>query len=499
MKISNEKLLLLFFVLYLVIQLFLAQNYTMESDEGTHGSISLFFKNLINNLKNFKSFNDITEFAFEYALKYPKITPIYPPLYHVLLTGVFFINESVFLGRILNITITLLTAFVIYKLALELLKDKNSAIVSSVSFLVFSTIFRYAPLLYNDIIQILTFTLVLLYYLKLKKMDNITIKNIIIFSLLLALAFLTKFFSIFLPFIILIDSFFSKRKYFKYVLISLILSLIFISPYIFLYVNFKLYKFALKVATTPFTSRLGYLDIFTNFGVFMGLFVVASTIWFLYANRRNFFILTWFLLPTIIFLTSTHSSIRFAYILMPIFAVSCGFFIKNVLRTRRWKNLLLIGIISLLVLQFIFDVLSNYHDFVYPTEETIKSLGLGSVLILSEEPVYSSVYIFYGQLYNKSNVFIRPCLLNKNNLTHDFLEEWGIKYLIDQNNMIDEKFQSDHGLSLTFSKESDDYTIRIFETDAKKEVNCNYICRLEGKICEDQRFSDLLALINKTY
>ena len=184
---------------------------------------------------------------------------------------------------------------------------------------------------------------------------------------------------------------------------------------------------------------------------------------------------------------------------MPIFAVSCGFFIKNVLRTRRWKNLLLIGIISLLVLQFIFDVLSNYHDFVYPTEETIKSLGLGSVLILSEEPVYSSVYIFYGQLYNKSNVFIRPCLLNKNNLTHDFLEEWGIKYLIDQNNMIDEKFQSDHGLSLTFSKESDDYTIRIFETDAKKEVNCNYICRLEGKICEDQRFSDLLALINKTY
>jgi len=118
----------------------------MASDEGTHGSISLFYKSLINNLKNFKSFDDITEFAFEYAIKYPKITPIYPPLYHILLTGVFFIKESIFLGRVLNLTITLLAAFVIYKLALELLKDKNSAIVSSISFLVFSTIFRYASL-----------------------------------------------------------------------------------------------------------------------------------------------------------------------------------------------------------------------------------------------------------------------------------------------------------------------------------------------------------------
>ncbi len=499
MKISNEKMLLLFFILYFVIQLFLVQNYTMASDEGTHGSISLFYKSLINNLKNFKSFNDITEFAFEYAIKYPKITPIYPPLYHILLTGIFFIEESVFSGRILSLTITLLTAFVIYKLALEFLKDKKYAIISSVSFLVFGTIFRYASLLYTDIIQILTFTLALLYYLKLKKRKNISLRNIIVFSLLLAIAFLTKFFSVFLPFIILIDSFFSKRKFFKYVLISLILTLIFISPYMFLYVKFKLYKFALKVAATPFTSRWKYLDIFTNFGVFMGLFVAASTIWFLYDNRRNSFILTWFLLPAAVFLISTHSSIRFAYILMPIFAVSCGFFMRNIHRIKRWKNFLLIGIMMLLILQFIFDILSNYHDFVYPAEEIIKSLGRGNVLILSEEPVYSSVYIFYGQVYNKSNIFIRPCLLGKNNLTHTFLEEWGVKYLIDQNNMIDEKLETSLNLRLRDTKESEDYRIKIFETDVKREVNCNYICRLEGKICKDQGFSSLLSLINKAY
>lgn len=499
MKFFNEKILLLFFILYFVIQLFLAQNYTMASDEGTHGSISLFYKSLINNLKNFKSFDDITEFAFEYAIKYPKITPIYPPLYHILLTGVFFIKESIFLGRVLNLTITLLAAFVIYKLALEVLKDKNSAIVSSVSFLVFSTIFRYASLLYTDIIQILTFTLALLYYLRLKKRRSVSFKNIIIFSLLLAIAFLTKFFSVFLPFIILIDSFFSKRKFFKYVLISLILSLILISPYMFLYVKFKLYKFALKVATTPFTSRWNYLDIFTNFGIFMSFFVVVSTIWFLYNNRKNFFILTWFLLPAAVFLISTHSSIRFAYILMPIFALSCGFLVKNIYGVKKWKNALLVVVITLLVLQLVSDIFTNYYSFVYPVGKMIKSLGQGNVLILSEEPVYSSVYIFYGQVYNKSNIFIRPCLLDKNNLTLTFLEEWGVKYLIDQNDMIDKKLETDLNLRLSDIKESEDYRIRIFETDVKKEVNCNYICRLEGKICKDQGFSSLLSLINKIH
>jgi len=372
MKFSNEKMLLLFFILYFVIQLFLAQNYTMVSDEGTHGSISLFFKSLINNLKNFKSFDDITEFVVDYAIKYPKITPIYPPLYHTLLTGVFFIKESVFLGRILSLLITLLTAFAIYKLALEILKDKNSALISSISFLVFSTIFKHASLLYTDIIQILTFILALLYYLKLKKRKNVSLKNIIFFSLLLVVAFLTKFFSVFLPFIIVIDSFFSKRKFFKYVLISLILSLILISPYMFLYVKFKLYKFTLKVAMNPFLSRWNYLDIFTNFGILMGLIVVGSTIWFLYNNRKNLFILTWFLIPAVVFLISTHSSIRFAYILMPIFALSCGFLVKNIYRTKKWKKALLFVVITFLGLQLLFDIFANYYDFVYPVEEITR-------------------------------------------------------------------------------------------------------------------------------
>jgi len=498
MRILNQKMLLLFFIFYSITQLLLAQNYTMAPDEGTHGSISLFYKSLIINLNNFKSFSDITEFATTYAIKYPKITPIYPPLYHILLAGVFFIEESVFLGRLLNLTITVLTALVIYKIALELLKDEKYAIISSVFFLIFSTIFKYASLLYTDIIQILTFSLVLWYYLRLKKKKNISIENIIILSLLLAVAFMTKFYSMFIPFIILIDSFFSRRKFFKFFLISLIISLILISPYLFLYVKFKLYKFALKVATEPYGYEWAYLDVFMNFGAFISLFVVASTIVFLYNNRKNSFILIWFFLPFTIFLMSTHRDIRFAYILMPIYAISCGFLMKSIYGVKKWKNALLIAVGLLLALQLIFDISENYYEFVYPIEEITKSLGSGNVLILSEEPVYSSVYIFYGQLHNVSDIFIRPCLLEKNNLTHSFLEEWGIRYLIDQNDTINKKSEISLRLDMMAVEESKNYRIRVFETDVEKEGNCNYICRLEGKLCKEDGFSGLISLINET-
>lgn len=505
MKIYSQKnkILFIFFVAYLIIQGFLLQTHNLGSDEGTHGSISLFYKALIINLKNFKSLDDATEFATDYAIRYPKITPMYPPLYHILLTGVFLIEESVFLGRVLSLIITFLTAIVIYKLSLKLLKSERAALFSGIFFLTFATIFHSAPRLETDIIQILTFSLTLLYYLRLKKKANISVKNVIILGLLLALAFLTKFYSVFLPFIILIDSFFSRRKLFKYMLISFIFSLILISPYIFLYAKFKLYKFALKVASTPFRSIENVcLYIFSEnyFGVLpIVFFVMGSIIWYLYDERKNLLILIWFFLPALVFLISGHYIMRFTYILMPICAISCGFSVKNIYNSKRWKNLLLSIIIILLIFQLLRNVLINYSSFIYPVGEIIKFLGEGNVLMLSEAPVHSSVYIFYGQVHNKSNIFIRPCLLDKNNLTHTFLEEWGVKYLIDQNNTIDKKLETSLDLRLTDIKESKNYKIRVFETDVKEEVNCNYICRLEGKVCKEGGFSQLLSLIDKTY
>ena len=484
----------------LLIHLFLIQNHTLRSDEGTHAILAMFYKDLIINLRSFNSFNDVLEFATEYAIKYPKITPIYPPLYHLLLTTLFLVKESVFVGRVLNLSITILTAFVIYKLGLKLLDSEKCAILSSIFFLNFTTIFTHTTRLMMDIPQALVFSLVLLYYLELKKKRRIGWREVLILSILLTIAFLTKFFSVFLVPTILLDSFFSRRKIFKHCLLSIALSGIIISPYSFLFLKFRLYKFFLKVATSAFHSRWIYFDFPRNFGFFIGWFVAPSTILFLWKNRKNVLLMSWFFLPLLTFMFFRDCDIRFAYILMPIYAISCGFTMKKIysLRSKQRRNIIIGLIFGLMILQLFHNIYLSYESFRYPIDEFMgMAEKKGNILILSEEPVYSSVYIFYGRLNNIQGNIIRPCLLLKSNLTDNLLEEWGIRYIIDQNQSIDEIAKDSLNLTLAGELKTEDYDLRLFETPIEKEVECNYICRLEGKVCKEDGFSGFLKLISK--
>ena len=76
------------------------------------------------------------------------------------------------------------------------------------------------------------------------------------------------------------------------------------------------------------------------------------------------------------------------------------------------------------------------------------------------------------------------------------LEEWGIRYIVDQNNNIDKFTKSSLGLTVTERMKTDNYDLRLFETTVEKKVDCNYICRLEGKVCKEDGFTGLLSLIS---
>ena len=82
----------LFFIGFIFIQFTIPQNYNFNADEGTHTLIGLFYKDLIMNIGNFNSFDDITSFAVNYIVKYPKISAHYPPLYHLFLASIFLWN-----------------------------------------------------------------------------------------------------------------------------------------------------------------------------------------------------------------------------------------------------------------------------------------------------------------------------------------------------------------------------------------------------------------------
>ncbi len=496
-----NKLLLIFFIGYFILQIFLAQNHTLIADEGTHALIGLFYKDVIFNVKNFHSIEDVMKFATDFVVKYPKISPYYPPLYDFIFASIFIVTKSLLAVKIFNILLTILTSFVIYKICEKLLNDSTAAFVSAVFFLSFNIIFYNADKIMADILQILTFSVVILYYFKLREKKVISKLEIFKLSILLVLAFLTKYFSIFLIPIIIFDSLFHNRKLVKYFLFAVILSFIIISPYIFLYIKFKFYKLLFQVATTKFLNHLVYFNIFWNFGIFIGFFVAISIIWFVWKNLRNPLITIWIFLTMFILLLMKDSDPRFAFILMPVHAISCGFVFQRIEKIKsNMKRNLLIGLVLILIIaQLIYNAYTNYKNFIYPINDLLTSIsGNGNILIMSEKPIYSSVYILYGYTNNVKGNLFRPCAIEKYGLTKEFLSEWGIRYLIDQNNNITKNIEDELKLKMIKDLKIENVSLRLFETNVINIVDCNFVCTLQGKVCKGQGFSKIQSLINNS-
>ncbi len=478
----------------------LTQRHTLLSDEGTHGLIGLFYKDILGDAKNFRSFEDIKGFLYNYLVQYPKLSPYYPPLYHLLEAVFFSISRTIIAVKILNILITISAAFVIYKIGLKLGLKETSALIGLLFFLSFSKVFYFADKIVIDMLQILTFSVVIFYYLNIRNKKNLQFKEIIVFGALLSLAFITKFYSIFLPIIILTDSISKNRRLIKYLLISMVLSFLIISPYLYFYVKYNFYKLTFYLSRAYEAKILPtnwvYFDIFSNFGIFIGLYVSIALIFFIRKNLRNILILSWIFIPLLTLLILENKDFRFAFILLPIYAVACGYLFENLV--KHWKKLTIVIIVLILSLQTVYNIYSSQST-VYPIEKIIKSIEKdgGNVLITSESPVHSADYMLYGDLNRiKGNMF-RPCILEKGNLTKDLLKEWGIEYIIDQNNTIDENTKNILDIRLIKEERIVNSYIRLFKTsETYDRVDCNFVCLLNGTICKGQDFSNVLSLLN---
>jgi hypothetical protein len=349
-----------------------------------------------------------------------------------------------------------------------------------------------------DVFQILVFSLGILTYLQIKMKKNISYKDILKLSIVLTIAFLTKFFSVFLIPIILIDSFLHDKKLFKYCFLSIIVSIVIISPYILFFMKFKLYNLVINIATTPFGSKLRYFDIFWNFGIFLGPFTAISTVWFLKENYKKTLFVSWLFIPLLTYLFFEDADARFAFILMPVYVIACGFLIEKIMKvkSREKRKLFVYIILTLIVGQLIYDIYVNYMDFVYPTDEFMKSAKTGgNVLIASEEPLFSGIYVVYGYFNNISGNVIRPCIPEMK-MTKEFLNEWGVWYIIDQNNTINNILKNSLNLTVLKEKNVNGISFKLFRTNITNIVDCNFICILRGKVCKDQGFSRIEELIN---
>jgi len=204
--------------------------------------------------------------------------------------------------------------------------------------------------------------------------------------------------------------------------------------------------------------------------------------------------MSWFFIPLITFMFFNDHDMRFSYILIPIYVVSCGFSLLKIKNMKsKYKGFIILIIFSLLLGQIFLNTQTYYKKFKYPVEDIVKSIeNDGNVLILSETPVYSSAFIFYSRIHNVPGNIIRPCILLKENLDENTLRKWGVRYIIDQD---DENELQGLNLKLIDGEESENYDFKLFETTIEEKVECNYICRLDGKLCKEDGFSGLINLI----
>ncbi|MBS3052184.1 MAG: glycosyltransferase family 39 protein [Candidatus Aenigmarchaeota archaeon] len=493
-KLRINFIIITIFLLFLLIRLLITQNYVWGADEGTHLLIGFFIKDIISNLKNFDSIKDLANFATNFVVKYPKVTPSYPPIYHIFIASILFFSENIIVLRIFNIVILLLTSYIIYLISKEIIKDEKYSILGIVIFLTFSSMFHYADKIMTDIIQILVFSLTIFYYIKLKNKKSTNKIEYIKLGVLLAVSMLTKFFSFFLYPIIFLDSILSNKKLLKYIILAFVVSFIILSPYGFLVWKFKLYKLIVHIATTPFGSKLRYFDLNLNFGYILGPFVAISLIYFMLKNHKNYFYFIWLLIPMITFMLFADSDNRFAFLLMPIYIISSVYSIKELSnKYKKYNKIIFLIFFALIFAQTVINIKNNYIKERYPVNEimNITKTG-GNVLILSENPIFSSIYVLYGRINNIEGNVIRPCIFWENNLSKKLLNDWGIEYIIDQKNNMNKK---ELEIEKIFEGRANNEIFILYKNKKFNNIDCNYICILKGELCKNDGLNTVLELI----
>ncbi|PHS56187.1 MAG: hypothetical protein COB17_09905 [Sulfurimonas sp.] len=246
----------------------------------------------------------------------------HPPMVAWVIYLLSFLNDSYVLFRLFSVFTTIVTAFIIYKISTLYTKDKNKSLYVSMIFLA-SPVDILLSLMTNDI-PLLLFgslgTLFLLYSLEKKEWFF----NTLLAGIFLGLAFLSKYFAVFLMLSLLI---FALIVYKKKAIKNIILVSIVISVFIFqnLYFNYNscwnniMFNFFARTENTIYNIKtvLGYFllmsYIFTPWGLYylfkskfenskllkllLSILVLSFSIFFIVSLKKSIG-LHWFLLFT---------------------------------------------------------------------------------------------------------------------------------------------------------------------------------------------------------
>lgn len=501
-----DKLFILFLATFFITNFYIGSQNSFVSDEGTHATISLFYRDLVLNLPSL-GFNPgkIYQFGMEYMAHYPKLQVTYPPLWHLanglVSYGIFGATE--FAARMTTLFFSSLSMMVMYFLAKRFFGPKIALLSTALFFInPMSMLFSYRALI--DFSSWLFIFAALLVYFKAEKSGRL--KYYLLTGFLAFLATMGQRPAIILLPAIFVYSFFVKKQFKKSLLMFLPFILLMIPYGLILWKTGGLAIQILVVETAGaqqgepplFTvyNWIWYLEKFVELSGQFALFAFGALIYYFCRKCPHWkFLLVWLAVFWVGLSIPQNKEPRFyQWLFLPAY-FAFSFYAAKLVGKYRLKAVLPIAALIALYLFYSYSFVSADMNYNYiPDAEKFMQQNLtGNIAVLSEDgKTYSSEFIFLTAASDsrKEKFVFRPCaflnksseeamqIINDNNIQYiAFLNKGDISYLGgDTLN----KIRNELNYEKTFGN-IDIYSVKNFSP--KTGQICNYICLTQQKIC----------------
>ncbi|MFZ3077698.1 MAG: glycosyltransferase family 39 protein [Candidatus Aenigmatarchaeota archaeon] len=513
---KHDKLFAALLVAFFITNFYIGSQNSFVSDEGTHATVSLFYRDLILNLPNL-GFNPekIYQFGMEYMAHYPKLQVTYPPLWHLanglVSYSIFGVNE--FAARMTTLFFSAASMILMYFLAKRLFGPRVALLSTALFFAnPMSMLFSYRALI--DFSSWLFIFATLLTYFKAEKTGKP--KYYLLTGFLAFLAAMGQRPAIILLPMIFVYSFFIKKE-FKKSLIMLVPFLLLMAPYgLVLWKTGGLAMQLLVVETAGaqqgepalFTiyNWVWYIAKFVEFSGPLALFAIGSLIYYFYKKESHWkFLLVWLAVFWIGLSIPQNKEPRFyQWLFLPAY-FAFSFYAVKLIEKYRLKVILPIAALIAFYLFYSYSFVSADMNYNYiPDAEKFMQQNLtGNIAVLSEEgKTYSSEFIFLTAASDplKEKFVFRPCAffnMSSEEMMRTAADN-SIQYVAFLKSGDESYIGSDIGKIkgiLNYEKtfgDVDVYSVSNFSP--KTGQICNYVCQLQQNICTNNRSPfDLLS------
>jgi 4-amino-4-deoxy-L-arabinose transferase-like glycosyltransferase len=482
---------------YTIIIAFTFSIRTLDADEGTHMLLGLFYKDLTNYVIH-HGFAHLYTYAVNYLVYYPKITVYYPPLYHLILSGVFNFIISEYAAKIITLCFSLVGIFFTYKVG-KLIFNEQIGLITTIIFALSPTTVYLSGSVMMDV-PLYSFFMAS-FWLYVKAFTSNSRKYFVLAGIVFGLGLLTKWTIIPLVFIFIGYLATEREKIKKEMLLnfflSLVIAFIVVMPYVLFIYKMDLLKLiiggpvtaGLREKDPQFTELAGWLwypkELIKQLTPQITLLGIVALVIYLFKKDKNWkLLIVWFLSYYLIFTFIPNKDGRFVLAYLPVIIMPLVYYIEKV---KKYGKLI---IIILVVSQTLYTFYYLPRG-IYPVKALAEKIyeNPKNVAMISEggSTIHSSALMFeIAKLDEEKTIQVfRPCVfynLNENEV-QQFLKENNVYYLVlvEGGDGI-ENFSKFRNITLVnefyYAKL---YTYNQYSDLSKKK--CNYVCLTEEKIC----------------